>query len=239
MTLLLALLIAAARIAPLPLLAPFLGALEAPWTARLALALTLSAALTPAILGQLPPEPLPLLQWPALLAAEALAGIVVAVVASAAFYALWLAFEAAIAPALETPHTDASPLSSIATLGATVLFMTTGGHLACVAALGQTLAAWPPLRPWNPTSAAEPLLDAAAQTLLASAALALPFFTTFVLIELGRAAAARLSPAASSLLQQLPARTLAAGALLALGAWWIAQQLADLTQALLWRGAPP
>lgn len=143
-------LLVAARVAPLTFLAPWLALRGTPAALRVALALSLTVAMTPIALATAPPLPGDLLALAVALTREATLGAIFAIATAVPLHALEHAgrmidaLRGASSSEIALPSGEAtSPMGALhGMLGAT-LFLALGGHRLVIDALGDSLISVP------------------------------------------------------------------------------------------------
>jgi flagellar biosynthetic protein FliR len=208
-----------ARWLPLTTLAPFFAARAMPMSARIGIALVLSAVVYPAASAAAGPLPLSTLSLSALLVREVLVGALLGLLVAIPLRALEAAGRlvdtargARMAEVLATPtNVRASPLGAFLLLLGVTLFMTVDGHVLVIRAVGEsyrTLPVGAELGPEAPARVASLAIHLTARFFAVALGLAAPVLAAAVLLDLALGIAGRVAPQLPLYFLGLPVKAL-------------------------------
>ena len=233
-----------ARWLPLVMLAPFFAARAMPMTARLGIALVLTAVVYPAANAAAGPLPQTTLTLSMLLVREALVGALLGLLVAIPLRALEAAGRlmdtargARMAEVLASPtHARASPLGAFLLLLGVTLFVTVDGHVLVIRAVAEsyrTLPVGAALGPEAPARVAALAIHLTARFFTVALGLAAPVLAAAILLDLTLGIAGRVAPQLPLYFLGLPVKALGGVALVLLSLPLLVGLLGELYRLVL------
>ncbi len=199
-----------ARLGGLMFIAPMWSMLSIPRTARAAITVLLSFVLVP--LAPRVPLPEQFVQWPVPLAIEMLIGLSIGMTAAIFVQGVGLAGEVMslqvglnLGPFLApTPDVQVSGVGQLQSVLAVFLYLSTGGHLALLRGLADSLTVLPPGAPLDLAHGAQAVAILAGGVFTCAIQAAGPVMVTMLLVNLALALLSRAVPSLNAMMVAFP-----------------------------------